>query len=128
MSEHAPLTSPLPSPLSMYSCRLALSRLREQTAPIQVGNVSDTSPNLGAMRPCNPSPQIYAPLVDNDIWRYIGEQGGDCLDPVLHKMTEMLCRVCVCVRACVCGGGGGLHKALLVGSASLWRRLLASRP
>ena len=26
------------------------------------------------------------------------------------------------------GGGGGWHKALVVGSASLWRRLLASRP
>ena len=30
---------------------------------------------------------------------------------------------------CVCGGGGGgWHKALVVGSGSLWRRLLASRP
>ena len=27
----------------------------------------------------------------------------------------------------VCGGGGGWHKALVVGSVSLWRRLLASR-
>ena len=26
------------------------------------------------------------------------------------------------------GGGGGWHKALVVGSVSLWRRLLASRP
>ena len=26
------------------------------------------------------------------------------------------------------GGGGGWHKALGVGSVSLWRRLLASRP
>ena len=26
------------------------------------------------------------------------------------------------------GGGGGWHRALLVGSVSLWRRLLASRP
>ena len=26
------------------------------------------------------------------------------------------------------GGGGGWHKALVVGSGSLWRRLLASRP
>ena len=25
-------------------------------------------------------------------------------------------------------GGGGWHKALVVGSVSLWRRLLASRP
>ena len=25
------------------------------------------------------------------------------------------------------GGGGGWHKALVVGSVSLWRRLLASR-
>ena len=25
------------------------------------------------------------------------------------------------------GGGGGRHKALVVGSVSLWRRLLASR-
>ena len=25
-------------------------------------------------------------------------------------------------------GGGGRHKALVVGSVSLWRRLLASRP
>ena len=26
------------------------------------------------------------------------------------------------------GGGGVLHKALVVGSVGLWRRLLASRP
>ena len=26
------------------------------------------------------------------------------------------------------GGGGGLHKALVVGSVRLWRRLLASHP
>ena len=26
------------------------------------------------------------------------------------------------------GGGGGLHKALVVGCVSLWRRQLASRP
>ena len=25
-------------------------------------------------------------------------------------------------------GGGGWHKALVVGSVSLWRRILASRP
>ena len=31
-------------------------------------------------------------------------------------------------RHCVgWGGGGGWHKALVVGSVSLWRRLLASR-
>ena len=29
---------------------------------------------------------------------------------------------------CVKGGGGGWHKALVVGSVGLWRRLLASRP
>ena len=28
----------------------------------------------------------------------------------------------------VWGGRGGWHKALVVGSVSLWRRLLASRP
>ena len=28
----------------------------------------------------------------------------------------------------VVGGGGGWHKALVVGSVSLWWRLLASRP
>ena len=26
------------------------------------------------------------------------------------------------------GGGGGWHKASVIGSVSLWRRLLASRP
>ena len=31
-------------------------------------------------------------------------------------------------RVSVGGGGGDWHKALVVGSVSLWRRLLASRP
>ena len=29
---------------------------------------------------------------------------------------------------CARGGGGGWHKTLVVGSVSLWLRLLASRP
>ena len=35
------------------------------------------------------------------------------------------CALSVCAWG---GGGGGWHKALGVGSVSLWRRLLASRP
>ena len=35
---------------------------------------------------------------------------------------------CVCCQFLGTRGGGGWHKALVVGSVSLWRRLLVSRP
>ena len=39
-------------------------------------------------------------------------------------LLYVLCAVTV---HCTAGGGGGWHKALVVGSVILWRRLLASR-
>ena len=67
-----------------------------------------------------------------------GEGGGDNETPTAF----LQCTVCkglvhcgrhqdranVLAQPCVRGGGGGWHKAWVVGSVSLWRRLLAFRP
>ena len=43
--------------------------------------------------------------------------------PLPHASVQLLVLVCLGPMR-----GGGWHKALVVGSVSLWRRLLASRP
>ena len=54
---------------------------------------------------------------------FVSQKGPDKIFPIVNFVFPNM----VTLVWGVWGGGGGWHKALVVGSVSLWRRLLASR-